>query len=96
MEKPADRLRRLFHTDPRVAGSLAGRNRPSRCDFNLETVATASASVPSAFSGLATVNKDKAVRFLCVFAIAAPVATNDSEPGRTKNRRVELVKALEF
>ena len=77
-EKPALRLLVVGHTDN--VGDF---------EFNRELSQRRAASVVTALTGKYGIKAERLSSFGASFA--APVASNDSEQGRAKNRRVELV-----
>ena len=78
-EDPALRLHVVGHTD--------NQGKP---DYNLDLSRRRAASVVRELTGKYGVGADRLDDFGC--GLYAPVATNETEDGRAKNRRVELVQ----
>jgi OmpA-OmpF porin, OOP family len=70
-----------------VVGHTDGRGKS---DYNLDLSRRRAASVIRELTGKFSIAADRLESFGC--GPYAPVASNDSDEGRARNRRVELVK----
>lgn len=84
-------IARLLADDPRLKLLVVGHtDSVGGFETNRELSARRAASVTAALVSRHGVSKERLFPFGCSYA--APAASNDTEEGRAKNRRVELVK----
>src|SRR6185503_15074470 len=84
-------ISKLLTSDPRLKVRIVGHtDNVGKADYNLELSRRRAASVVRELTTKNGIAADRLDAFGC--GLYAPVASNDSEEGRAKNRRVELVK----
>jgi OOP family OmpA-OmpF porin len=84
-------IAKLLSTDPRLKIRVVGHtDNQGKPEYNLDLSRRRAASVMAELTSKYSIPPNRLDSFGC--GLYAPVAPNDSEDGRAKNRRVELVK----
>lgn len=84
-------IAKLLSTDPRLNIRVVGHtDNQGKPEYNLDLSRRRAASVVRELTSKYSIPPNRLESFGC--GLYAPVASNDSEDGRAKNRRVELLK----